>query len=218
MSLELTPEAKAQIEALARRYPKRQAALLPVLHLVQKEFGHLSLEVQALVSDALGVPPVLVHEVVTFYEMYHQHTEGQFHLEICTNISCHLAGADGVVEHCKKRLGIEVGHITQDGVFSLMEAECLASCGSGPMMRVGFDYYEYLTPEALDHLLDRFAKIAPTLGGKGYEMGPEGPHVGAVRGFEPKPAAAAPPPKPPSIPPKPQSKPPPAPDEKKDVT
>lgn len=191
MSLQFTADAKARLEAIARRYPKRSAALLPALHLAQKEFGHLSLEVQAVVAEALGVPHVDVHECVTFYEMFHQHAEGQFHLEICSNISCHLAGADALVDHCKKRLGIEVGHQTEDGVFGLMEAECLASCGSAPMMRVGFDYYEFLSAEALDALIDRFKKIAPTLNGKAYEHGPEGPHVGPVRGFEPKAAGVA---------------------------
>src|SRR5262245_19477391 len=132
MSLQFSPEAKARIDAIVRRYPQRQAALLPVLHIAQREFGHVSIEVQGLVASTLDVPPVLVHEVVTFYEMFHQHTEGQFHLEICTNISCHLAGADALVDHCKRRLGIEVGHQTADGMFGLMEAECLASCGSGP--------------------------------------------------------------------------------------
>ncbi|MCC7385029.1 MAG: NAD(P)H-dependent oxidoreductase subunit E [Deltaproteobacteria bacterium] len=196
MSLQFSAEAKARIDALVRRYPQRQAALLPVLHLAQHEFGSLSLDVQSLVSATLDVPPVVVHEVVTFYEMYHQQREAQFHLEVCTNISCHLAGADALVDHCKKRLGIEVGHQTQDGVFGLMEAECLASCGSGPMMRVGFDYYEHLTPEALDRLLEQLRQLAPSLHGKGYEMGPGGPHVGPVQGFEPgaygaKPAKAS---------------------------
>ena len=80
------------------------------------------------VATILGVPPTQVHEVVTFYEMFHQEPEGQFHLELCTNISCHLLGGDACIDHLKQKLGIEVGHHTPDGVFSLMEAECLASC------------------------------------------------------------------------------------------
>ncbi len=186
MSLQLSADSKAQIEAITGRYPNRQAALLPSLHVAQHQFGHLSPEVQALVAQVLGVPTTLVREVVTFYEMYHEHPEGQFHLEICTAFSCHLMGADGLTKHCKKKLGIEVGHHTEDGVFSLMEAECLASCGSGPMMRVGDDYYEHLTPESLDHLIDKFRGMAPGLKGQHYEHGKDGPHVGAVRGFVPK--------------------------------
>jgi hypothetical protein len=117
--------------------------------------------------------------------MYHQHPEGQFHLELCTNISCHLAGADQLVAHVKKSLGIDVGAQTEDAAFSLMEAECLASCGSGPMLKVGEDYYEYLTIPACDALIKKLREMAPSLNGKHYEHGPNGPHVGAVPGFEP---------------------------------
>src|SRR5438128_2028252 len=104
MPLEFSPEVKARIEEIASRYPRKQAALLPVLHVVQSELGYLSLDAQAAVAAALGIPPTLVHEVTTFYEMYHQHPEGQFHLELCTNIACHLLGADQVMDHLKKTL------------------------------------------------------------------------------------------------------------------
>lgn len=185
MAPQFTSEAAAEIETLAGRYPKRQAALLPVLHLAQREFGHLSIEVQALVAKTLDAPPVLVREVTTFYEMFHEHAEGQFHLEVCTNISCHLAGADCIVDHLQKTLGVKVGHQDAEGIFSLTEAECLASCGSAPMMRVGMDYYEFLTIPAVDALLGRLKTMAPSLDGKAYEEGPNGPHTGPVPGFEP---------------------------------
>ena len=101
-------------------------------------------------AHAIDVPPPRVREVVTFYEMYHEHPEGQFHLEVCTNISCHLLGGDMVLDHLRGKLGIEPGQHTEDNMFSLMEAECLASCGSGVCMKVGLDYYEFLTVEAVD--------------------------------------------------------------------
>jgi NADH-quinone oxidoreductase E subunit len=185
MAVQLSKDAKARFDAIVAQYPHREAALLPVLHLATEEFGHLSAEVQALVATELGVPPVRVREVTTFYEMYHEHAEGQFHLEVCTNIACHLAGADRLVDHCKKKLGVQIGHQTEDGVFGLMEAECLASCGSAPAMRVGLDYYEHLTPDALDFLIAKFRRLAPELKGKNYAQGPEGAHVGPVPGFEP---------------------------------
>ena len=185
MSLQFSTEAKERFDAIVAKYPQRQAALLPVLHLAQSEFGHLSIDVQRLVAETLEVPPVLVHEVTTFYEMYHEHEEGQFNLELCTNISCHLGGADSLMEHVKKKLGIEIGAKTEDGLFSLMEAECVASCGSGPTMRVGMDYYEHLTPEAVDHLIAKFRMLAPSLNGKPYECGSDGPRAGPVAGFEP---------------------------------
>jgi len=187
MSLQISPEAKARIEAITGRYPNRQAALLPALHIVQTELGHLSTEAQALVAAQLGVPATLVREVVSFYEMFHEHPEGQFHFEVCTAFSCHLVGADALVDHCKKKLGIAVGHHTEDGVFSLMEAECLASCGSGPMMRVGDDYYEQLTTDGVDALIEKFRAIAPSLNGHHYEKAKDGTmHVGPVKGFMPK--------------------------------
>ncbi|MFO0727069.1 MAG: NAD(P)H-dependent oxidoreductase subunit E [Myxococcota bacterium] len=202
MAHTLSPDAKARIEALTRRYPSRGAALLPALHIAQAEVGCLPLEVQESIASLLGVPPTQVREVVTFYEMYHEHPEGQFHIELCTNLSCHLVGGDACVDHLKQKLGIEVGHHTEDGMFSLMEAECLASCGSGPMMKVGMDYYEGLTPPAIDALIERFKAMAPSLKGKHYEHGPEGAHVGPVRGFEP-PKLQATPPVPKPEPPKP---------------
>ena len=185
MGLQFSESASKELDAIVAKYPQKEAALLPALHLAQHEFNHLSIEVQALVAKTLGIPPVRVHEVTTFYEMFHQHAEGQFHLEICTNISCHLAGADCLMTHAKKKLGIEVGHQTEDGVFGLMEAECLASCGSGPMLRVGKDYYEHVTTEAFDKLVVDFKTLAPSLAGKNYFQGDTGPHTGSVPGFEP---------------------------------
>jgi len=188
MTVEFSSEDRDFIRSLTSRYPEGRAgaALLPVLHLAQERFGHLDHEVQRLVASTLDVPPTQVHEVVTFYEMYHEHPEGQFHLEVCTNISCHLCGGDAVLDHLQNKLGIRIGQTTDDGLFSLMEAECLASCGSAPMMKVGLDYYEFLTLEAVDDLLDEFKKLAPSLQGQAYKWGPKGPHVGPVPGFEPK--------------------------------
>jgi NADH-quinone oxidoreductase E subunit len=188
MALDFSPKERAEIDRLVARYPegRQAAALLPVLHLAQDKWGHLSHEVQLLVGRILDVPPARVHEVVTFYEMYHEHPEGQFHLEVCTNISCHLCGGDAVLEHLQDRLGIRPGQVTEDGLFSLMEAECLASCGSAPMLRVGWDYYESLTLDAVDALIDRLRGVAPSLEGRRYRHGPEGPHVGPVPGFEPR--------------------------------
>lgn len=188
MTVEFSSEDQDFIRSLTSRYPEGRsgAALLPVLHLAQERFGHLDHQVQLLVASTLEVPPTQVHEVVTFYEMYHEHPEGQFHLEVCTNISCHLCGGDAVLDHLQDKLGIRPGQHTEDGIFSLMEAECLASCGSAPMMKVGLDYYEFLTLDAVDHLLDKFREMAPSLSGRAYKWGPTGPHVGPVPGFEPK--------------------------------
>ena len=185
MAFELTTEEKANIENLCARYPDRAAALLPVLHLVQDRVGCLPSEVQLAVARALDVPPTRVKEVVTFYEMFHEEPEGKFHIELCTNISCHLAGADALMKHLENRLGVEIGQKTEDGVFSLMEAECLASCGSGPVAKIGVDYYEYLTPESADALIERLRAQAPEYDGKVYICAKGQPHVGPVTGFDP---------------------------------
>lgn len=181
----LTDEDRRVIAEFISRYPNPAAALLPVLHHVQDRFGHLAPPLQQQVAEALEVPPARVREVVTFYEMFHEHPEGKFHLEVCTNISCHLLGADALLAHLRAQLGIEPGEVTEDGVFSLMEAECLASCGSGVCMKVGLDYYEQLTVPALDVLLDRFRAQAPRLEGHAYRHAQPEPHVGPVAGFEP---------------------------------
>ena len=180
-----TDEERARIEALTERYPTRAAALLPVLHLAQDKFGHLDRDVQWLVARALDVPPTRVKEVVSFYEMFHEHREGQFHIEVCTNIACHLLGGDAVLGHLKSKLGIGPGEVTSDGMFSLMEAECLASCGSAVCVKVGLDYYEHVTPDGLDKLLDDFRALAPSLEGRDYHHAAPEPHVGPVPGFEP---------------------------------
>lgn len=186
MAFELTAEEKTQIEEICARYPDRAAAVLPVLHLVQDRVGCLPPEAQLAVARVLGVAPTRVKEVVSFYEMFHEHPEGRFHVELCTNISCHLAGADELVAHLESRLGIKVGQTTPDGLFSLMEAECLASCGSGPVIKIGVDYYEYLTTAAVDALIEQFRALAPEYEGKVYVCAKGEPHVGPVKGYEPK--------------------------------
>ncbi len=185
-SPEFDAEALAHIERMKARYPDPAAALLPVLHLAQDRFGHLDVAVQRLVAVTLGVAPTRVREVVTFYEMYHEHREGQFHLELCTNIACHLLGADSLLDHLKARLGIRPGEVTQDGRFSLMEAECLAACGSGPCLKVGLDYYEHIDQPAVDTLLARLEALAPSLDGRPYRHAQPEPHTGPVPGHAPK--------------------------------
>lgn len=183
--VEFDASERERIAEIVARYPNAAAALLPVLHLAQDKFSHLDSAVQLLVARCLDIAPSRVREVVTFYEMYHEHQEGQFHLEVCTNIACHLLGGDAILEHISARLDIRPGHVSSDGVFSLMEAECLASCGSGVCMKVGLDYYEQLTLPAVDALLERFKNLAPKLNGASYRHAEPEPHVGPVKGFEP---------------------------------
>jgi NADH-quinone oxidoreductase E subunit len=158
MALEFSPQSKQRIERLLTRYPEKQAALLPVLHIAQDEFGYLPDPVVELVARTLGVSPAHVFGVVTFYTMFHREKHGKNELMVCTNISCMLRGGYGILQHIEKRLGIKAGESTADGVFALVEEECLAACANAPMMICGEDYFLDLTPEKVDTILDDLRK------------------------------------------------------------
>lgn len=153
-----TEENLRKVEELKKRYPKPMAALLPVLWIAQEQFGWISEETMHYVGGLLGVPYNHVLGVVTFYTMYHKKPVGKYHIQFCGNVSCMLRGADNLIEHLEERLGIKVGETTSDRMFTLSEVECLGSCGTAPMMQVNNDYYEDLTKEKLDNLIENFRK------------------------------------------------------------
>ena len=142
-----------EILKLKPRYPTNQALLLPALHLAQKEFGWVSSELMDEVAAAIDVPPPVVREVITFYTMYNLKPVGKYHLQFCTNISCALMGAEELVEHCEKKLGVSCGETTKDNRFTITEMECLGSCGTAPVVQINDDYFEALTKEGLDGIL-----------------------------------------------------------------
>jgi NADH-quinone oxidoreductase subunit E len=148
------PALDAAIGALAGRYPARQAALLPVLHLVQNELGYISLSDEQRVAELLGLPPMKVHEVVTFYTMFRRAPIGRHHIQVCTNVSCSLAGGVALVEHLQAKLGITLGETTPDGRFTLTGVECLGACEQAPCLMVDFDYHGNLDAEKIDALLE----------------------------------------------------------------
>lgn len=154
MPLDFSAQAKQRIERLLTQYPTRQAALLPVLHLAQEEFGHLPDPVLDLVATTLQLPPAHVYGVVTFYTMFHREPAGRNELMVCTNVSCMLRGGYKILEHIEKRLGIKAGESTPDGAFHVVEEECLAACANAPMMICGDDYYLDLTPQKVDTILE----------------------------------------------------------------
>ncbi len=154
----LTPEMKAEIDAIASRYPSRRAATLPALHIVQREHGHISEEAEQEVADHLGEPVARVHEVVTFYTMFHPTPGGKYRLEVCTNLSCTLAGARDVVNKIQELLNIQMGESTQDGLFTLAQAECLGSCGTAPVVQVNDTYHERVEAENVGSLIDLLTK------------------------------------------------------------
>lgn len=158
MSVQFSPASQAKFEQIVGCYPVRRAAIMPTLWLAQEEFGHLSLEVMEYVAGLLQLSPAFVASVASFYTMYYKKPMGRHHVQVCRNLSCSLLGADRIIDCLRKRLGIEVGETTADGKFSLSEVECLASCGTAPMMQVNDDYWENLTPESTLELIDRLER------------------------------------------------------------
>jgi NADH-quinone oxidoreductase subunit E len=157
MSAAFSPELVSKIEAVAGRYPAKAAALLPVLHVVQNERGHLSAEDEAAVAGLLGMPPVKVHEVVTFYTMFRRRPVGRYHLQVCTNLSCSLAGGEALAAHLEAKLGVKLGGTTPDGKFTLTGVECLGACETAPCLMINFDYYGNLDAARIDDLLGSLA-------------------------------------------------------------
>jgi NADH-quinone oxidoreductase subunit E len=155
VSVAFTESALKEFEAIRSRFPEREAAILPALHLAQREFGYVSDESIVYLAGLLGFSPARIEGVATFYTMYNRRPVGRYHLQICRNISCSLLGAEGLIEHVSKKLGIKPGETTPDGRFTLTAVECLGSCGTAPVMQVNDDYHENLTEEKIDALLDR---------------------------------------------------------------
>ena len=152
--MELSTAGKGRLEEINARYPNRKAALLPTLFLYQEGKGYLSLPVLEEVARRLELPPTDVYQVATFYTMFNLRPVGQYHIQVCNNLSCSLMGAERIVEHLEQRLGMSTGETTSDGLFTLSEVQCLASCGSAPMMQINDDYHENLTLEKVDEIID----------------------------------------------------------------
>jgi len=156
--IKFSEAALAEYREVVTRYPSRQAALLPTLWIAQREFGWISPDTMLYIANLMELPPSHVRAVVTFYTMFYQAPVGKWHIEVCTNLSCRLRGADKIVDTIKERLGIDVGQTTADKKFTLGRAECLASCGTAPMLQLNHDgFYENLTPESTLKLIEELA-------------------------------------------------------------
>ena len=153
MALEFSTKTYKKFEETVNRYPKKEAAMLPVLYLAQEEFGYLGPEAIEYVARLMGQSPARVHGVVSFYTMLKTKPIGRHHIQVCRTLPCALRGAEQLTGFIKKVLGIEVGQTTADGRFTLSEVECLASCGTAPMMQVNDHYYENLTDEKVTEIL-----------------------------------------------------------------
>ena len=145
---------KQKLEELKKRYPTLQALVLPVLWMVQEQEGYISEESMKYVATILNVPYGHILGVVTFYTMYHAKPMGKYHIEVCTNVSCLLRGCDKIVGHLENKLGMRMGETSKDKKWTISEVECMGSCGTAPMFAVGEEYYENLTPEKVDEILE----------------------------------------------------------------
>ncbi|MFO7592684.1 MAG: NADH-quinone oxidoreductase subunit NuoE [Pseudomonadota bacterium] len=153
----LNDASRADIDHWVSKYPpeKKQSAVMAALRIAQEQNGGwLSNDLIEAVADYLQMEPIAAYEVATFYSMYELSPVGRHKINICTNISCMLRGSDEVVSHLENRLGIKLGETTEDGRYTLKEVECLGACVNAPMFSIDKTYYENLTPETIDKILD----------------------------------------------------------------
>lgn len=154
MEFKFTEDNLKRVEESISKYPHKRAAIMPVLYIAQEQNGFISGEVMLEVAKILEITPEDVLGVVTFYTMYHQHPVGKYHIQVCTNISCMLKGGYEIYRRVKDKLGIDNMQVTPDSLFSLEEVECMGSCGTAPMLAVNEDYYENLTNESTDQIIE----------------------------------------------------------------
>lgn len=189
-----TPDTVEKAKAVIAKYPEgRQAsAVMPLLDLAQRQNdGWLPRAALDYVADFLGMPTIRVYEVATFYTMYNLKPIGRHHVQVCTNLACWLRGSDDVIAACRRVLGIGPGETTEDGLFTVSEAECLGACVNAPMMQIGDDYYEDLADGATESILSVIKngdtpKPGPQNGRKGCEP------VGGLTTLTDEPAAQSP--------------------------
>lgn len=150
----ISAETRARIDELITKYPRRRGALLPALHLVQKQLGHVAPATASELAGIFEIRPVEVLEVVHFYNMFFDRPQGRHHVHVCTNLPCSLRGARRMMRELEKHLGIEAGETTSDGRITLAHEECLGACAYAPMMRIDEQYHEDLDVEEAKRILD----------------------------------------------------------------
>jgi len=150
----LSESSYRQIQTLMEKYPMKRSALIPALQLAQKEAGYLSKEMICEIAEMFSLTPNEVNEVASFYTMLYKKPVGKYVIQVCTNISCLLCNAEQIMEHLTKRLEIRPGETTPDKKYTLIEVECLGSCGTSPVIQINDQYFEDLTTEKLDKILD----------------------------------------------------------------
>jgi len=149
----LKQEIVTKIIELAARFPDKNSALIPALHIIQDEFGWVPPETVTQLAEILQTHPNKVYGVLTFYTMFNKKPVGKYHIQVCRNLSCSLLGAKNIIEHLSEKLGIEPGESDKNAKFTLSQVECLGSCGTAPVMMINDKYYENLNIEKVDNIL-----------------------------------------------------------------
>jgi NADH-quinone oxidoreductase E subunit len=149
----LKEKYRKEIDDILSRYPVKRSALIPLLYLAQREHGYVTEPAMTEIASILKLTPPQVYETASFYTMLNLKKVGKFHIQVCKSLMCALVGSDTVIAWIKAKLGIGVGETTSDGLFTLSAVECLAACGTGPMMQINDDYYERLTEESVGKIL-----------------------------------------------------------------
>ena len=150
----LTDEAIKAMQEKVKLYPRRKSAILPALTIAYRQVGHLSDEIYQEISRATKIPYVEIAEAATFYTMFPKAPRGRYLIQVCHNISCALLGADNLISYLEEKLDIRKGETTPDNLFTLVSVECLGACATAPMMQINNDYYENLTRERVDTILE----------------------------------------------------------------
>jgi NADH-quinone oxidoreductase E subunit len=154
MEFKFTDDNLKRVNESIAKYPHKRAAIMPVLYIAQEQNGFISGEVMTAIANLLEITPEDVLGVVTFYTMYHQQPMGKYHIQVCTNISCMLKGGYEIYDRVKEKLGLDNMQVSPDKLFSLEEVECMGSCGTAPMLAVNEDYFENLTKESTDQIIE----------------------------------------------------------------
>ena len=150
----LSENAVKEINELTSKYATKRSVIMPALSVVQREHGYVTEEGMRDVARILGLKPILVFEVATFYTMYNKKPVGKYHIQVCTNIACSLLGAEHLMDFLSRKLGVKTKETTSDKKFTLSAVECLGSCGTAPMMQVNDNYYENLTESKVEEILN----------------------------------------------------------------
>ncbi|CAF1187684.1 unnamed protein product [Didymodactylos carnosus] len=180
VKFDFTPENYKRVEAIKAIYPEghQAAAVIPLLDLAQRQHGWLPLTAMHKVAEVLNMPKMRVYEVATFYTMFNRDPIGKYHIQVCTTTPCWLCNSDGILKCIERKLGIHVGQTTKDGLFTLSEAECLGACVNAPMLSINDDYYEDLTEQDMEQILDEIKQ------GKKPKAGPRNGRRYAAEPFD----------------------------------